>query len=54
MRESLTHKEQMFFSFLRFFLFPTEFLEENVSKNSYIFLCMVHQILYVLSLLSAQ
>jgi hypothetical protein len=54
MRESLTHKEQMFFSLLCFVLFPTEFLEENISKNSYIFLSMVHQILYVSSLFSAQ
>jgi hypothetical protein len=54
MRESLMHKEQMFFSFLHFVIFPTEFLEENISKNSYIYLCMVHQILYVLSLFSTQ
>jgi hypothetical protein len=54
MRESLTHEEQIFFSLLHFVLFPTEFLDENVSKNSYIFLCMVHQILYVSSSFFAQ
>jgi hypothetical protein len=53
-QEYLTHEKQVFFSLLHFVLFPTEFLEENISKNSYIFLCMVHQILYVLSLFSAQ
>jgi hypothetical protein len=35
MRESVTHADQLFFS-LHFVLFPTEFLEVYVFRNSYI------------------